>query len=63
MKHTIKVLTVFPLLIIGYVIGFVWQSFAVGICAGQDCVNKLGDKCAKDSSKRKENGNDPRRTN
>lgn len=46
MKHAIKVFTVLPLILIGYLIGFVWQSVVVGICAGQDCVNKLAEKCA-----------------
>ncbi len=46
MKHAIKVLTVFPLIIFGYIIGFLATSIVVGFCAGKHDVEKLGEECA-----------------
>lgn len=52
MKLT-KVLIIFPLILEGYIIGFVCESFAIGIHAGRAAVCKMGDECAADLAKRK----------
>ena len=42
----VKILIIFPLVMVGYVVGFVWESISVGISAGKRCVDDFGTECA-----------------
>jgi hypothetical protein len=57
----IKILTMFPIMCAGYVIGFLYQSIAVGIYAGKCAVEAVAETCAKDLDAKKSNDEAHRR--
>jgi hypothetical protein len=51
---TLKILCIFPICLIGYVIGFVFESLNIGIVAGRDSVEKLAVKCYNELTAKKQ---------
>ena len=52
--RSLKVLVIFPLMMIGHILGFIFQAFWVGFFSGQSQVNELGDELSADLKDRKQ---------
>lgn len=52
-KSAVAVLLIFPIVLIGFAVGFIYTSLVVGFCGGASYVNKIGDTAIKESEERK----------
>jgi hypothetical protein len=56
MTTLLKVLTMFPIMLVGYAVGFVYESFLAGIYAGQHGVASVAEGCAARLRAKREKG-------